>query len=110
MTTVYDPNTKVSNPRTGTGIKISYKDVHDKIVAVREYKGGGYITTQYNYDILGQIRTVTDAKSNATSVGYDLLGRRLTINNPDTGLTSYSYDANGNVTTRRRQNSSAAAS
>ncbi len=54
----------------------------------------------YGYDALGQIRNVTDAKGNLTTVAYDLLGRRLSIANPDTGQTKYTYDPNGNVTSK----------
>jgi YD repeat-containing protein len=100
MTTVNDPNTRVSNPRTGKGIKISYKDAHEKILAVQEYKSENYITTQYAYNVLGEITAVTDAKDHTTTIDYDLLGRRLSIDNLDTGLTKYTYDANGNVTTK----------
>jgi YD repeat-containing protein len=63
---VYDPNNNVNNPKTGKGIKISYKDAHDRIVAVQEHQHGQFITTKYAYDILGQIITVTDARNNTT--------------------------------------------
>ncbi len=88
----------------GKGAKVSYRDVHDNILAVVEYNSSSPITTTYTYDLLNQITAVTDAKKNATTVTYDLLGRRLTINNPDTGLTTYTYDANGNVTTKETAN------
>ncbi len=99
-TTVYDPNNQAPNPKSGKGIKVSYKDNRDHIVAVQEHQNGEFINTTYAYDPLGQITTVTDAKGNTTSITYDLLGHRLTIDNPDTGLTGYTYDANGNVTTK----------
>ncbi len=88
--------------------KESYKDVHDRIHAVKEHgklEGTNVdIKTIYAYNIMGEIINVTDAKNNQTNITYDLLGNRLTIDNPDTGLTTYTYDANGNVTTKQTAN------
>jgi RHS repeat-associated protein len=85
-------------------VKQSYKDVHDRIHAVTEFNKEKEqviaISTIYRYDALGQIRSITDARGNITTVAYDLLGRRLSITNPDTGQTIYTYDPNGNVTSK----------
>ncbi len=99
LTTVIDP---MGN------IKKSYKDVHDRIHAVVEYNRIDgkpvEIVTAYDYDLLGQIVRVKDAKGNITGIAYDRLGRRTGISNPDTGLTTYTYDANSNVTTKETEN------
>ena len=107
-TTVIDPEGSLVAGANGRGTKISYKDVHDKIVAVVEYNkidgAVNAITTTYAYDLLDQITQVKDTKGHTTAITYDRLGRRLSIENPDTGLTSYTYDANGNVTTKETAN------
>jgi RHS repeat-associated protein len=100
MTTVVDPEGNKVNGANRRGTKTSFKDVHDRIMAVVEYNNGLPIITGYAYDPLGQITTVVDAKNNTTTVAYDLLGRRTAITNPDTGKTSYGYDANGNLTSK----------
>ena len=76
--------------------KESYKDVHDRIVAVIEHNGAAVATT-YAYDPLGEITDVWDNKGNHTAVVYDEVGNRTEIDNPDTGGTVYNYDANGNL-------------
>ncbi len=61
--------------------------------------------TQYSYDALGNLRTVTQKGSAPTdstqwrtrTFVYDSLGRLLTANNPESGTISYSYDADGNL-------------
>ena len=71
---------------SGRGTKISYKDVHDKIVAIVEYNkiDGAVtaITTTYAYDLLDQITQVKDTKGHTTAITYDRLGRRLSIETP----------------------------
>jgi YD repeat-containing protein len=86
------------------GIKLTYKDVGERIAAVVEYNQGAPITTSYDYDPLGQITLVKDDHGNRTSVEYDLLGRRTAIVNPDTGRTAYSYDAGGNLISKLSAN------
>ncbi len=113
-TTVYDPNNFVNNARTGKAVKISYKDSHERIVAITESNkingASTPINTTYAYDPMGQIIQVRDDQQTKdlsrtpTSISYDLLGRRLFIDNPDTGKTIYTYDANGNTTTKETAN------
>jgi RHS repeat-associated protein len=83
-------------------IGVSYHDVKGRQVAVEEHIKGqdGAVrtpTTQYLYDPLGQLATITDAAGNKTSLAYDLLGRRTKLTNPDTGATEDTYDAAGNL-------------
>jgi RHS repeat-associated protein len=75
----------------------NYRDARGRIQAVVEYLHGRGITTRYGYDPLDQIRRVTDAAGNLTSVGYDLAGRRTDVTHPDSGHTEMVYDAAGNV-------------
>lgn len=83
------------------------QDSSGRIVKVEEYLGGGstcttdvgtpYATTSYQYDLLGNLLTVTDAKSNVTEIQYDTLSRKRFMHDPDAGDWSYDYDLAGNL-------------
>jgi RHS repeat-associated protein len=104
------------------------KDAAGRLLTVYEYTGtftacpagppaGGYATTNYQYNVLGNLTKVTDAKGNQTTMRYDTLGRKIAISDPDMGrcgdLTTltpaaaypwypapcwnYQYDAVGNL-------------
>jgi RHS repeat-associated protein len=60
-----------------------------------------YATTLYTYTLSGQLKTITDAEENVTTVDYDTLGRKTRIDDPDTGVTEYAYDLAGNPDTKR---------
>jgi YD repeat-containing protein len=48
--------------------------------------------------VLGNLRSVTDAKGNVSTMAYDSLSRKKSMHDPDMGDWSYLYDANGNLT------------
>jgi RHS repeat-associated protein len=56
----------------------------------------GYWTT-YTYDVLGNLKGVTQSAQNAPrqtrTYGYDMLGRLASEANPETGTTTYYWDA-----------------
>src|SRR5205085_4292170 len=57
----------------------------------------------YGYDVLGNLRTVTQASAQGTqtrSFVYDSLSRLTTATNPESGIVTYTYDADGNISTR----------
>jgi RHS repeat-associated protein len=87
--TVTDPQGKV---------RVMSRDPGDRVVAVDERNAGEVATTRYDYDPLGEIVQVTDARGNVTSLGYDWLGRRTSLQNPDAGTTAFHYDGAGNLT------------
>jgi RHS repeat-associated protein len=58
------------------------------------------IVTNYTYDVLGNLTTVTDNNSNSTSMTYDGLSRKTGMTDPDMGSWSYTYDADGNPLTQ----------
>ncbi|MDH4098986.1 MAG: FG-GAP-like repeat-containing protein [Nitrospirota bacterium] len=81
--------------------KVEEKDVYGRLVKVEEYNGGSlYATTNYQYDVMGNLRGTTDAKGNQSVINYDTLGRKTSMNDPDMGSWTYAYDANGNLTTQ----------
>jgi YD repeat-containing protein len=80
--------------------KAIYKDGSQRTAAVEEHIEGRTPTTAYVYDAVGQLRTVTDAAGNVTSMVYDKLGRRTSLANPDAGPVAYTYDRAGHLVTR----------
>lgn len=60
---------------------------------------GGTITTQYAYDLHGNLTTVTDPNGNITTYAFDDFGRMKQQVSPVTGTTTYTYDLSGNLLT-----------
>lgn len=63
----------------------------------------GGLTTQYSYDPLNNLLTVSQLGISGTDTPrlrnftYDSLSRLLSATNPENGATTYTYDADGNV-------------
>jgi RHS repeat-associated protein len=60
--------------------------------------GLGYVTT-YAYDVLGNLKTITQG-SQTRIFTYDSLSRLKTAFNPESGTISYGHDDNGNLTSK----------
>ena len=83
------------------------RDAAGRVVQVNEYLenftscttdvGTPYATTRYDYDVLGNLLTVTDAKGNVTEMRHDTLGRKRFMHDPDMGNWNYDYDVAGNL-------------
>jgi len=52
---------------------------------------------QYDYDAIGNIQTITDAKENSTSYDYDHKNRLIQVTRPGNVITSYAYDEDDNL-------------
>jgi RHS repeat-associated protein len=74
--------------------------VHTGILRLDEYVELNFTTTRYSYDVLGNLKTVTDAADNQTTMNYDALGRKITMSDPDMGYWVYTYDNAGNLKTQ----------
>ena len=84
------------------------RDSSGHLLKVEEYSGAfsgcdasagtPYATSTYQYDVLGNLRFVTDAKGNRSEMQYDSLSRKTSMHDPDMGDWSYEYDAAGNLT------------
>jgi RHS repeat-associated protein len=63
------------------------------------------LTTSYGYDAVGNVNSITDPRSNATTFVFDNLRRQTqrTESNPFSFTTIFSYDPNGNLTSVQRQ-------
>ena len=130
--TCYSPFITVTLDPSGAR-KRETKDAYGRVVKIEEYStttstcdttvGTPYATTNYTYDLLGNLTKVIDALGNRTTMRYDTLSRKLAMSDPDmstngtsmcgdlTTLTpaatypwyaapcwNYQYDASGNLT------------
>ena len=84
--------------------RVMYRRLDDKISAVEEHIDSLAHTTRYQYDPMGDLRVVIDAKKNETHVEYDRLGRRTQLKSPDAGTTDFVYDDMGNLASREDGN------
>lgn len=76
-------------------------DALDRVTKQLQDVAGLNVETQFGYDALDQLTTVTDPKGLITRYTNDGLGNLLKLESPDTGTTTYTVDAAGN---RRSQN------
>jgi RHS repeat-associated protein len=108
--TCYDKDvTKKIDPNSHQRREV--RDATGRLTSVLEYTGTTgscgsegntllYATTSYKYDVLGNLLSVTDTKTNKTEMKYDSLGRKRYMSDPDMGVWRYTYDANGNLETQ----------
>jgi RHS repeat-associated protein len=69
-------------------------------VEIDNYDEVTYQTTQYDYDVLGNLVVVTDALRNTTVISYNVLGQKTDMIDPDMGKWKYGYDLGGNLITQ----------
>jgi RHS repeat-associated protein len=97
--------TDISTRDANNHISDHASDVFGRLSKVVEWSGNGGSggnysavgTTYYNYNILDQLTTTTDAQSHQTTISYDSLGRKTSMTDPDMGHWTYTYDPNGNL-------------
>ncbi|MBN1189186.1 MAG: hypothetical protein JXA46_05480 [Dehalococcoidales bacterium] len=79
-----------------------YYDAFQRLKTVEEMSNPStvYATTEYTYDVLGNLIEVEDDHGNITSMTYDRLSRKTGMTDPDMGTWFYGYDDNGNLTTQ----------
>jgi RHS repeat-associated protein len=76
----------------------TYTDARGNVVAREDRPSGApAMRTSYAYDPLGELTSVTDPGSHATTNTYDLLGERTSTQTPDGGLVQYGYDTASNL-------------
>lgn len=83
------------------------RDSMGRLTRVEEYTGAytscstdagsPYATTNYEYDVRGNLTRVTDAAGNRTEMKYDSLANKYSMSDPDMGVWKYQYYANGNL-------------
>ncbi|HEX8140050.1 MAG TPA: hypothetical protein VF544_20985, partial [Pyrinomonadaceae bacterium] len=74
----------------------SMTDALGRLIQVVEDPQGLNHLTNYEYDVLGNLRTVSQGEQ-TRSFNYDPLSRLQSASNPESGTISYQYDDNGNL-------------
>jgi RHS repeat-associated protein len=81
--------------------RTEYRTARDavRLVAERNQINGlpTDLYTSYDYDPLGRVTKVTDAKDNATTASYDTLGNMVSLTSPDAGTREWRYCVGGYV-------------
>jgi RHS repeat-associated protein len=119
-TTVYDGALTLSIPPVGGIPTETVVDARGRTIELREYFRDPQThaaavtvdavralvkkTTRYSYTPAGQLKTMTDPKSNQWSYEYDLAGRQTSATDPDGGTTTTSYYPLGQVKTTTNAN------
>lgn len=96
-------------------VKVTFKDekLHPtdydydwlgRLVTVTEYLGAQGSNTYYTYDRVGNLLQIKDALNQITSYTYDSLNRPTRIDFPDATHETRSYDKVGNLVSRTTQN------
>jgi RHS repeat-associated protein len=98
VSTVYSGNTVTVTDQAGKD-RQSTTDALGRLTQVIEDPGTGGLnyTTTYAYDVLGNLKTVTQG-SQTRSFTYDSLSRLKSTVNPESGTINYVYDNNDNLT------------
>jgi RHS repeat-associated protein len=103
-TTIYSANnTKMTDPALIA--RRSLTDGAGRLVRVDEPDGNGNLgavtapaqATNYVYDALDNLMSVTQGTQPPRTFGYDSLKRLTSANNPESGTVAYDYDNNGNL-------------
>lgn len=87
---------------SGKIIKIEYDVEWQKI---KQTIGAGTpdaATTQYEYDVAGNVTAVIDPRMKTTTYGYDLRNRLVTETDPLNNTTGWKYDFVGNIVSKKR--------
>jgi YD repeat-containing protein len=88
-------------------VRRSCEDIFGRVTGVWEDPNGKNYETDYTYDALDNLLSVTQKGGTTTSslwrtrtFTYDGRSRLLTASNPESGTITYTYDNNGNVITK----------
>jgi RHS repeat-associated protein len=93
--TAYSGNQVTGADQAGKRLR-SETDALGRLVKVTEDPGGVNYETYYSYDVLGNLRQVTQGSQTRT-FAYDSLSRLISATNPESGTMTYAYDPNGNL-------------
>jgi len=77
--------------------KSLFYDGLERLIEVHEHVHRDTYVTQYAYDPVGNLKSITDAQNNIKSMAYDGLSRRTELLDPNRGQMSYVYDNASNL-------------
>ena len=103
VTTVYDANFTTVTDQAGK-LRRSLVDALSRLIRVDEPDSANSLgstsapvqPTNYAYDVIGNLTTVTQGSQTRTFT-YDSLARLRQATNPESGTVNYQYDDNGNL-------------
>ena len=84
--------------------QITFSNGDGKTVRTVQRPGSAAIKTEFAYDAIDRLVTVTDTKGKQTISVYDQLGRRTQVTHPASGITRFEYDIAGNLTSKQTAN------
>ncbi len=104
LSRTYDfEDTNAGGRHANTPVEV-YTDGLERVVRYVRYLDDANATegnaTELEYDSLGRLAAIIDAKGNRKEQEYDLLGRAVAVHDFNAATTRYEYDAAGNLTTR----------
>jgi len=96
----YDSRNRVINntKTTGDQLDYGYDSVGNRTQLTVTPSGGSSEVTDYSFDILNRLETVTDAQNQVTTYSYDDVGNRASVAYPNGNVTSYVYDTLNRLT------------
>lgn len=94
---VYDKGGRLTTELNETGAKTQY--VYDEMNNIASILLND-ATTNYTYDVEGNVTKLTDAEGNSTIFEYDALGRMTATVYADGSRDAYTYDALGQLTSK----------
>jgi RHS repeat-associated protein len=79
-------------------VKKQHFDARGNVITLKEKIGAStYYVTDFAYDRLSRLLTITDHADNVTTYEYDSLDRKVESDDPDMGVWSHVYDDAGNL-------------
>ena len=102
---VYNPVGKIvdSIDANGTVKHVEYDDLYRPVTVIRNYIAAAQknsdtnVTTQYTYDLLGNVLSMTDPEGFIFNYTYDLQGRKIAKQDAEQYAWEYNYDPMGNL-------------
>lgn len=90
---------EVAPDNTG-GAKTERSDVFGRLMELEEHDGLTSAITRYQYDTVGNLKKITDAENNITTMDHDWQGNRTAIHRGERHWI-FQYDLNGNLTAKQ---------
>ncbi|MFA5186493.1 MAG: toxin TcdB middle/N-terminal domain-containing protein [Patescibacteria group bacterium] len=99
---IYDENdTDTASSHKGTPTRKTY-DGRGRMLSVSYMNAGENVATDFSYDVLGNILSITDPAGNVRNQEYDSMGRMTAVIDPNAGRREYVYDDAGRLIEKRK--------